>query len=368
VDFVDAINGGAAADIHFLQYGWDRHDLTVKDGVLHVGTHTTSWKQDPTTTLYLQPWNTQRTATSLVIDFANIDAKYDHSMKLIIRPVDAYPGTQDKLWQAIKLRQGASHYELDLPEGWVMVRIEMTFDNASPGFDITRFTYETSYQAVSSQSEVSVNEVAVSEIHSIEDSSDADVTATATANSDVSPDSGVADEKPIDSDSALETDVQPAGVISTEDPDTALDLQGIEYSTSVDGDIQTEGGAGVLKLMGSGLVLDLANVEEKLSSIEVFDITGAGNNTLKLSLGDVLELGAEDLFIADGHRQLMVKGDAGDKVELSDLLPDGEDLGNWVQESGTTTVDGVEYNVFYHAGLNAELLVQQGVETTLNNH
>ncbi|MGF6415007.1 hypothetical protein [Paraburkholderia sp. MM5482-R1] len=136
-------------------------------------------------------------------------------------------------------------------------------------------------------------------------------------------------------------------------------------STSIEGN----GGIDTLKLTGTDQTLDLTNeLHGKLSSIEVFDITGTGNNTLKLALGDVLDLGGKDLFIADGHTQLMVKGDAGDKVELSDLLPDGEDLGDWAQESGTTTVGGVEYDVFYHSGLNAELLVQHGVETTLNNH
>ncbi|WP_429334621.1 Ig-like domain-containing protein [Paraburkholderia sp. 35.1] len=128
------------------------------------------------------------------------------------------------------------------------------------------------------------------------------------------------------------------------------------------------GGLDTLKLAGAGQTLDLGKVSFVVSSIEVFDITGTGNNTLKLSLGDVLEQGGKDLFIADGRTQVMVKGDAGDKVELSDLLPDGEDIGDWTQQSGNTTVGGIEYDVFYHSGLNAELLVQHGVETVLNNH
>ncbi|MDH6150908.1 hypothetical protein OKW46_004833 [Paraburkholderia sp. WSM4179] len=136
-------------------------------------------------------------------------------------------------------------------------------------------------------------------------------------------------------------------------------------SVSFDG----EGGIDTLKLSGAGLTLDLLNEHHgKLSSIEVFDITGTGNNTLRLSLGDVLDLGGKDLFVADGRTQVMVKGNAGDKVDLSDLLPDGGDVGNWMQQSGTTTVGGVAYDVFYHSGLNAELLVQHGVDTTLLNH
>ncbi|MGF6810573.1 hypothetical protein OKW30_005765 [Paraburkholderia sp. Clong3] len=109
---------------------------------------------------------------------------------------------------------------------------------------------------------------------------------------------------------------------------------------------------------------DLSNFNAGSTSIE----GNGGIDTLKLALGDVLDLGGKDLFIADGHTQLMVKGDAGDKVELSDLLPDGGDVGDWTQLSGNTTVGGIEYDVFYHSGLNAELLVQHGVETVLNNH
>ncbi|MCC8405626.1 Ig-like domain-containing protein, partial [Paraburkholderia sp. MMS20-SJTN17] len=133
--------------------------------------------------------------------------------------------------------------------------------------------------------------------------------------------------------------------------------------------LQGGGGIDTLKLTGAGQNLDLGDTPHlTLNSIEVLDITGTGNNTLKLSLADVLNLGGQDLFVADGRTQVMVKGNAGDKVELSDLLPNGGDVGDWVQQSGTTTVSGVAYDVFYHSGLNAELLVQHGVDTTLLNH
>ena len=124
----------------------------------------------------------------------------------------------------------------------------------------------------------------------------------------------------------------------------------------------------LLKLTGAGQVLDLSNLQGKLSSIEVIDLTCTGNNTLKLSLVDVLEQGGQSLFINDGKTQMMVRGDAGDVIELSDLLPDRSDVGDWAQMAGAVTLEGVSYNVFYHSGLNAEVLVQVGVETQLNNH
>ncbi|MET7440580.1 hypothetical protein, partial [Streptomyces sp. NPDC005568] len=86
------------------------------------------------------------------------------------------------------------------------------------------------------------------------------------------------------------------------------------------------GGAGTdtLKLTGAGQTLDISKLlnvggHDKITSIEVIDITGTGNNTLKLSMRDVLELGHENVFRNDGHTQLMVNGNAGDRVELSGM-------------------------------------------------
>jgi large repetitive protein len=53
---------------------------------------------------------------------------------------------------------------------------------------------------------------------------------------------------------------------------------------------------------------------------------------------------------------------------LSDLLPEGADEGDWAQQVGTVTVEGAQYNVYYHSGMDAELLVQVGVQTNLDNH
>jgi len=123
-----------------------------------------------------------------------------------------------------------------------------------------------------------------------------------------------------------------------------------------------EGNAGVdtLKLTGADQVLDLSALQGRLSSIEVIDLTGSGDNTLKLSLGDVLDLGNQRSFINDDNVQLAVKGDAGDVVMLSDLLPNGMDIGDW-ENLGQVTAAGVVYEVYQHTGLEAEILVQQGV-------
>ncbi|QFZ84366.1 hypothetical protein GFK26_17155 [Variovorax paradoxus] len=133
-----------------------------------------------------------------------------------------------------------------------------------------------------------------------------------------------------------------------------------------DSAISGNGGLDTLKLTGTNQTLDLTALGGKVSSVEIIDLTGTGNNTLKLSLADVLENGGKNLFVDDGRVQMLVKGNAGDKVTLSDLLPNGTDPGNWVK-GANVTINGVVYEVYAHSGFGADLLVQQGVTVTLQN-
>ncbi|KAA6177452.1 Ig-like domain repeat protein [Pseudomonas marginalis] len=119
-----------------------------------------------------------------------------------------------------------------------------------------------------------------------------------------------------------------------------------------------------LVLTGANQVLDLSALTAQVSSIEVIDITGTGDNTLNLSLSDVLSQGGDSLFTADEATQMMIKGNAGDVVNLDDLLADGTDPGDWAGQ-GQVIVEGVTYNVFQHSSLDAQLLVQDGVTTNL---
>ncbi|HWX01532.1 Ig-like domain-containing protein [Collimonas sp.] len=147
--------------------------------------------------------------------------------------------------------------------------------------------------------------------------------------------------------------------------DNLFALADVSLLDGADSGIHGGGGTDTLQLTGAGQVLDLTLLGDKIDSIEIIDLTGSGNNTLNLSLNDVLEQGGRDLFLADGKTQMMVKGDAGDVVNLNDLLPDGSDIGDWAQAADAVTVDGVAYNVYQHSNLDAELLVQQGVTTNL---
>ncbi|WP_449466930.1 Ig-like domain-containing protein [Stenotrophomonas humi] len=132
------------------------------------------------------------------------------------------------------------------------------------------------------------------------------------------------------------------------------------------GYIKGNGGTDTLKLTGANQVLDLAALAGKLSSVEIIDITGTGNNTLKLSLADVLENGGMNQFVTNDRVQLLVKGNVGDSVVLSDLLPNGTDPGDWVKAT-VAMVDGVTYDSYQHSSLKAEILLQKGMTVTVNN-
>ena len=147
-----------------------------------------------------------------------------------------------------------------------------------------------------------------------------------------------------------------------------------------------DGGSGIdtLALAGGGITLDLTAIANqggssplsasRIESIERIDLTGSGNNTLVVGLGDVLDMAGMNSFNnangwADGtynlaaggaggvnperRHQLVVDGDAGDAVSAS----------GWGSSVGTVTNAGVTYNV-YNQGLYAQLLIDTAVTQT----
>lgn len=138
------------------------------------------------------------------------------------------------------------------------------------------------------------------------------------------------------------------------------DVMEIENSSGIIG----HQGVSTLTMSGENQLLDLTRLADKVSSYEVIDIGGAGNNTLNISLGDILANGDTNLFVNDNTLQMMVKGNAGDVVNLDDQL-NGTDPGDWAKANGTVEVAGVKYDVYQHSTENAELLVQEGVITNL---
>jgi hypothetical protein len=110
-----------------------------------------------------------------------------------------------------------------------------------------------------------------------------------------------------------------------------------------------DGGSGsdTLALDGSGLDLDLtALADSRTRSIERIDIGGTGNNTLTLSVLEVLNLSEES-------NELLVLGEAGDVVNQGagwTAASSGGTNGN-----GTSTIEGQTYQI-YNAGQAALLL------------
>jgi hypothetical protein len=114
-------------------------------------------------------------------------------------------------------------------------------------------------------------------------------------------------------------------------------------------------GTDTLKLDGSGLHLNLTTLaDSKTRSIERTDITGTGDNTLTLSVRDVLNLSEES-------NELLVKGDTGDAVNQGPgwtAATTGGTNGN-----GTSTIDGETFRIFT-AGA-ASLLVDTDMSVTV---
>ena len=149
---------------------------------------------------------------------------------------------------------------------------------------------------------------------------------------------------------------------------TEFQLDNVAYFTNEHAGLHGGAGIDTLKLTGAGQTLDVSKLlsvggHDKISSIEIIDITGTGDNTLKLSMKDVLELGHENVFRNDGHTQLMVNGNTGDRVELSGMsgLAQG---GQWTNQ-GLVAINGLAYTLYENAALHVELLVQSSVSTQL---
>lgn len=118
-----------------------------------------------------------------------------------------------------------------------------------------------------------------------------------------------------------------------------------------------DGGAGtdIIKLDGSGITFDLTNIDNilgddsRIESIEKIDLTGSGDNTLKISLADILDMTAIDAS-TDKHL-LYVDGNNGDTVNLADIS-------GWTKGSDTT-ISSNTYSIYTNG--NAQILIDTDI-------
>jgi hypothetical protein len=140
---------------------------------------------------------------------------------------------------------------------------------------------------------------------------------------------------------------------------------------------RVDGGAGIdtLRLDGAGINLDLGVIRNvglvgginmsRISAIEKIDLTGSGNNSLSLSLADVVDMAGMNSFnsgngwtglgAVEGRHQVVVDGNAGDKLTLTG--------GGWT-DAGTATFNGHTYEV-YKNGSYGEVLVDTSLTRVL---
>ncbi|OJA03206.1 hypothetical protein BGC33_02250, partial [Bathymodiolus thermophilus thioautotrophic gill symbiont] len=93
--------------------------------------------------------------------------------------------------------------------------------------------------------------------------------------------------------------------------------------------------------------LDLTQIDNgRIQDIEIIDLTGSGNNTLKLNLNDLLD-------ISSSTNVLKVMGDAGDKVDI-------ELSSNAFIQGSAETKDGITYDIYSNANAStAKLWIDQ---------
>lgn len=114
-------------------------------------------------------------------------------------------------------------------------------------------------------------------------------------------------------------------------------------------------------------VADAYSIDPAVNSVAAINhivmTDGAGNDTLKLTMGDVLALGVKDSFVSNGRRQMRIDGDEGDKVSLDDLVGSSADQ-RWNQPT-TQQLGSTNYKVYSNDFWGLDLFIKQDLQLTV---
>ncbi|MFY9182743.1 MAG: Ig-like domain-containing protein [Limnohabitans sp.] len=89
----------------------------------------------------------------------------------------------------------------------------------------------------------------------------------------------------------------------------------------------------------------------------------SGDDVLTISMGDVLSLGVANSFTKSGHLQMRIDGDLGDRVFLDSFVGSSKAL-LWSTPL-EQSLGSDKYAVYSNASLGLDLLIQQGIVTTV---
>ncbi|MFM9969185.1 MAG: putative Ig domain-containing protein, partial [Burkholderiales bacterium] len=141
-----------------------------------------------------------------------------------------------------------------------------------------------------------------------------------------------------------------------------------------------DGGAGIdtLALSGTGLSLNLYTIANqgsatlgstsRIESIERIDLTGSGNNSVWLTVKDVIDMAGSNSFndVSFGtglgatvtRHQLVIDGNPGDTAILTDAVA-------WTRQGAPVTNGTNSYKVFNHNSVAAQVLVDTDVSINI---
>ena len=120
----------------------------------------------------------------------------------------------------------------------------------------------------------------------------------------------------------------------------------------------------VLALTDNIASLDLSRAADLYQTtaqeVHAISLKGHGQNLLNIGIDDLLALGHENQFLNNGNKQLMVKGDEGDRVTL-DTIAGEHGIAHWNAQADVM-VEGEVYHVYQNGNHDVEVFIQQGIQ------